>query len=124
MDDAPGPGFGYVDVFDMTGVPKTRLIAGGALNAPWGMTLAPANHFGAFSGMLLVGNFGDGRINVYDPNTGASQGALQDTHGNPISIDGLWALQVGNGASGGDSNAVYFTAGPDDENHGLCRPGP
>jgi uncharacterized protein (TIGR03118 family) len=115
----PGPGNGFVDVYDMSGNLKTRLVAQGALNAPWGMTLAPANNFGAFSGMLLVGNFGDGRINAYDPNTGASQGAMQDTSGNTIAISGLWALRVGNGVSGGDANAVYFAAGPGGEQHGL-----
>ena len=115
----PGAGNGFVDVYDMSGNLKTRLVAKGALNAPWGMTLAPANNFGAFSGMLLVGNFGDGKINAYDPATGASQGAMQDTSGNTIAIPGLWALRVGNGASGGDANAVYFAAGPGGEQHGL-----
>jgi uncharacterized protein (TIGR03118 family) len=120
-DDVPGPHNGYVDVFDMSGNLKTRLISGGALNSPWGMTIAPAANFGAFSGMLLVGNFGDGRINVYDPVAGTSQGFLQNPKGNAIVIPGLWALRVGNGASGGDANAVYFTAGPEsgDTQHGL-----
>jgi uncharacterized protein (TIGR03437 family) len=108
-----------VDVYDMSGNLKTRLIAQGALNAPWGMAIAPANNFGPFSGMLLVGNFGNGRINAFDPATGASQGAMQDTKGNPIAISGLWGLRVGNGASGGDANAVYFAAGPGGEQHGL-----
>jgi uncharacterized protein (TIGR03118 family) len=114
-----GEGNGYVDVFDMSGNLKTRLISGGALNAPWGMAIAPANNFGAFSGMLLVGNFGDGRIDAYDPATGAAQGAIQNQNGQPIIIPGLWALRVGNGASGGDANAVYFTAGGSTEQHGL-----
>ncbi len=119
MDDSPGPGRGYVDVFDMSGNLKTRLIAGGALNSPWGMAIAPAN-FGAFSSMLLVGNFGDGHINVYDPVAGTPLGALASaSSGSAIAIDGLWALQVGNGKSGGDTNAVYFTAGPGGEAHGL-----
>jgi uncharacterized protein (TIGR03118 family) len=116
--DVPGPGNGYVDVFDYSGNLKTRLVAGGALNSPWGMAIAPAN-FGAFSGMLLVGNFGNGRINAYDPNSGASQGFLQDPKGNAITIPGLWGLRVGNGASGGDANAVYFAAGPSNQLHGL-----
>jgi uncharacterized protein (TIGR03118 family) len=118
-DDVAGPGNGYVDVYDMSGTLKTRLIAGGVLNSPWGMTLAPPANFGAFSGMLLVGNFGNGRINVFDPVTGASQGFLQDPKGNPIVIQGLWGLRVGNGASGGDANAVYFASGPGGEQHGL-----
>ncbi len=117
-DDVPGPGNGYVDIFDMNGVLKTRLIAGGALNSPWGIAIAPAN-FGAFSNMLLVGNFGGGNINAYDPAIGTSLGALQNPAGPAISISGLWALQVGNGHSGGDANAVYFTAGPGGEAHGL-----
>jgi len=69
--------------------------------------------------MLLVGNFGNGRINAYDPNSGASQGFLQDPKGNAITIPGLWGLRVGNGASGGDANAVYFAAGPSNQLHGL-----
>ena len=118
-DTVTGAGNGFVDVYDMSGVLKTRLVSRGALNVPWGMTLAPANNFGAFSGMLLVGNNGDGKINAYDPTTGASQGAMQDPSGAPIVIDELWGLRTGNGASGGDANAVYFAAGPGDEQHGL-----
>jgi uncharacterized protein (TIGR03118 family) len=116
--DQAGPGNGYVDVFDMSGTLVTRLIAGGVLNSPWGMAIAPPN-FGAFSNMLLVGNFGNGRINAFDPASGASQGALLDPSGSPITNSGLWALQVGNGKSGGDANAVYFTAGTGGELHGL-----
>jgi len=116
--DAPGPGNGYVDVFDMSGNLVTSLIAAGALDSPWGMAIAPAN-FGTFSNMLLVGNFGNGRINAYDPVAGTSMGALQTPTGSAIGINGLWALQVGNGKSGGDANAVYFTAGPGNQLHGL-----
>ncbi len=119
MDDVAGPGNGYVDIYDMSGNLKTRLISGGALNSPWGMAIAPAN-FGAFANMLLVGNFGDGHINVYDPAAGTPMGALASaSSGAAIAIQGLWALQVGNGKSGGDANAVYFTAGPGGEQHGL-----
>jgi uncharacterized protein (TIGR03118 family) len=118
MDDSPGPGNGYVDIFDMSGNLTKRLIAAGALNSPWGMAIAPAN-FGVFANMLLVGNFGNGQINVYDPAAGTALGALQNPTGSAISISGLWALQVGNGKSGGDANAVYFTAGPGGEQHGL-----
>ena len=116
--DVAGPGNGYVDIFDMSGNLTTRLIAAGALNAPWGMAIAPAN-FGMFSNMLLVGNFGNGLINVYDPAAGTALGALETPSGGAISISGLWALQVGNGKSGGDANAVYFTAGPGNQQHGL-----
>jgi uncharacterized protein (TIGR03118 family) len=118
MDDVAGPGNGYVDIFDMSGNLTTRLISGGALNSPWGMVIAPPN-FGAFANMLLVGNFGNGLINVYDPAAGTPLGALLNPSGSAISIDGLWALQVGNGKSGGDANAVYFTAGPYAEQHGI-----
>lgn len=116
--DVPGPGNGYVDVYDMNGGSLQRLAAGGALNSPWGLAIAPAN-FGPFAGALLVGNFGDGHINVYDYSAGTPMGALQDTNGNTIAISGLWALTPGNGRSGGDTNAVYFSAGPGSGQHGL-----
>src|SRR4029079_8657861 len=95
-----------------------RVASQGVLNAPWGIALAPAN-FGPASNMLLVGNFGDGKINVFDPNTGASKGTLSTGAGRPIVIDGLWGLTFGNGATSGASNSLYFTAGPGDEAHGL-----
>ena len=122
-DDVPGPGHGFVDVFDLNGNLVRRLISGGQLNSPWGLAVAPAD-FGAFSGDLLVGNFGDGKINAFDPATGAYQGTLSDTNGNPLVNLGLWGLQFGNGASGGNANALFFTAGipgPDGaiEDHGL-----
>ena len=118
VGDVAGPGNGYVDIFDMSGNLTTRLIAGGVLNSPWGMAIAPAN-FGTFANMLLVGNFGNGRINAFDPVAGTSLGALQDPTGAAIVISGLWALQDGNGKSGGDANAVYFAAGPGNQLHGL-----
>jgi uncharacterized protein (TIGR03118 family) len=117
-DEVPGAGFGYISKFDPLGVFLGRFASGGALNAPWGMTLAPAS-FGAFGGDLLIGNFGDGRINAFDPITGVFQGALQRPDGSPLEIDGLWGLIVGNGGSGGDPNTLYFTAGIDDETNGL-----
>src|SRR5262249_13067806 len=102
---------GIVDAFDTDGHFLRRVVTGG-VNAPWGLALAPDN-FGAFAGALLVGNFGfgDGKINAYDPNTGAFLGNLTDANGAPIAIEGLWALAFGNGGSGGDTNALYFTAG-------------
>jgi uncharacterized protein (TIGR03118 family) len=117
-DDTPGAGFGYVDVFNPNGTLVKHLISNGVLNAPWGMAIAPAG-FGTIGGMLLVGNFGDGKINVFDPNTGAFKGALQTKTGAPRVIDGLWALIFGNGGSGGAKNTLYFTAGPNNESHGL-----
>ncbi|HEX5430858.1 MAG TPA: TIGR03118 family protein [Bryobacteraceae bacterium] len=116
--DVAGDGNGYVDVYDMSGTLLQSLIEAGDLNSPWGLAMAPAN-FGAFSKMLLVGNFGNGRVNAYDPSSGAPKGSLKDPKGNTIAIDGLWALQVGNGKNGGDTNAVYFSAGPGGEKHGL-----
>ena len=117
-DDVAGPGHGFVDVFDTNGNLISRLISRGSLNSPWGLALAPAN-FGTFSNDLLVGNFGDGHINVFDPNTGAALGSLQDSTGVPIQIDGLWSLQFGNGAAAGATNELFFTAGIDAEAHGL-----
>ena len=117
-DDVAGPGRGFVDVFDTNGNLIRRLIARGSLNSPWGLALAPAN-FGQFSNDLLVGNFGDGHINVFDPNTGAALGSLQNSGGFPIQIDGLWSLQFGNGAAAGATNELFFTAGIDGEAHGL-----
>jgi uncharacterized protein (TIGR03118 family) len=113
-----GAGNGYIAVFDLNGNLLQHLISGGSLNAPWGLAIAPAN-FGAFSNDLLVGNFGDGLINAFDPATGKYLGTLQDANGNNIQLDGLWALIVGNGGSGGDPNAVYFAAGVGGQKHGL-----
>ena len=113
-DGEPGPGLGYVDVFDLNGNLLRRLISDDKLNAPWGLALAPAS-FGDFSGDLLVGNVGDGLINAFDPATGAYLGTLQNTMGDPIVIDGLRGLIFGNGGNGGDLNVLYFTAGPVDE---------
>jgi uncharacterized protein (TIGR03118 family) len=116
-DDVAGAGFGYVDVFDTDGHLIRRLISQGALNAPWGLALAP-RHFGPFSGDLLVGNFGDGAINAYDPQTGNFDGTLMNKDGNQIKIDGLWALRFGNGVIG-TPQTLLFTAGIGDEQHGL-----
>jgi uncharacterized protein (TIGR03118 family) len=116
-----GPGLGVVDVFSPNGVLIQRLAAGGTLNAPWGLAIAPAG-FGDYAGDVLVGNFGDGTINVFNPTTGAFLAQLNDALGAPIVIPNLWALQAGNGGKGGESSAIYFTAGipgPDDGNHGL-----
>ena len=116
-DDVAGPGNGFVDVYDTSGHLLRRLIAGGDLNSPWGLVLAPAS-FGAFANDLLVGNFGDGAIHAYDPTTGAEQGQLTNTDGNPILINGLWALRFGNGTFA-SADTLVFTAGIGDESHGL-----
>lgn len=117
-DEVAGPGLGYVDAYDTNGVLLRRVASGGALNAPWGLALAPAD-FGEFSNDLLVGNFGDGLIHAFDPLTGVFEGTLSDANGNPIKIDGLWGLIFGNGGAGGRADTLYFTAGINDEAHGL-----
>jgi uncharacterized protein (TIGR03118 family) len=116
-DEVAGQGRGFVDVFDSSGRLLDRLIRRGELNAPWGLVIAP-DGFGEFSGDLLVGNFGDGRIHAYDPRNGDFRGELRDQHGRGIVIDGLWALRFGNGVFG-DPTDLVFSAGIDDEAHGL-----
>ncbi|WP_233582768.1 TIGR03118 family protein [Corallococcus sp. CA053C] len=117
-DDVAGKGFGFVNVFDASGQFVRRLITRGRLNAPWGLALAPAS-FGKFSNHLLVGNFGDGRINAYDPITGRFKGRLERPNGNAIEIEGLWGLSFGNGLLDQPTDTLFFTSGPDDEEHGL-----
>jgi uncharacterized protein (TIGR03118 family) len=90
----------------------------GRLNSPWGLAIAPAT-FGRFSNDLLVGNFGDGRINAVDPATGDFLGQLRDANNNPITIDGLWGLDFGNDANAGPKTTLFFTAGPNGEVDGL-----
>jgi uncharacterized protein (TIGR03118 family) len=116
-DEVAGAGLGYIDVFDTSGHLLRRLVSQGALNAPWGLAVAP-RHFGPFSGDLLVGNFGDGAINAYDPRTGAFRGTLENKDGNQIKVNGLWALRFGNGVIG-TPRTLLFTAGIGDEDHGL-----
>src|SRR4029453_5995704 len=108
----------FVDVYSTRGHLLRRLIRRGELNAPWGLVQAPAAGFGRFSGALLVGNFGDGRINAYDPWTGAFRGRLRHEDGSPIQIEGLWGLRFGNGITG-TPTTLLFTAGIDDEANGL-----
>ena len=117
-DDVAGAGLGLVNVFDSGGNLIKQLVTGGALNAPWGVALAPAD-FGTFSGALLVANFGDGKINVFDPVNGSLLGTLGSADGLPIVIDGLWGIAFGNGINGQPTNTLFFTAGPDDEAHGA-----
>jgi uncharacterized protein (TIGR03118 family) len=117
-DEIAGPHKGYVSVYDTDGNLLQHLIAKGKLNAPWGITMAPAA-FGPLSNALLIGNFGNGKINAYDPNTGQFLGKLKAKAQHGSRIEGLWALTVGNGVTAGDTDKVYFSAGPDDESHGL-----
>ena len=117
--EAIGAGNGFVDVFDTNGNLVQRLISsGGALNEPWGITLATAN-FGAYSNDLLVGNFGDGKINAFDPNSGAFLGVLTNSQGSPLVNDALWALDFGNNSTGSNPNSLYFTAGINNQADGL-----
>jgi uncharacterized protein (TIGR03118 family) len=112
-DVVPGHGLGIVDVYTVDGKLVRRLVNPGfhsPLNEPWGVAIAPAG-FGPFGGDLLVGNLGDGRINAFDPNTGRFLGPLRSASGCPITIDGLWGLQVGTAAFGGPSSVIY-SAGP------------
>jgi uncharacterized protein (TIGR03118 family) len=117
-DDVSGMGHGFVDVYDTSGNLLRRLITRGQLNSPWGLALAPAT-FGEFANDLLVGNFGNGRINAYDPNTGEFLGRLGLSPNHPISIDGLWSLSFGNNGLAGPSSTLFFTAGLNDEADGL-----
>jgi len=105
-----GAAGGIVDVFDLDGNLERRLTSGGTLDEPWGMALAPAG-FGEFGGALLVGNHGDGTISAFDPAAGTFLGQLADGVGDPLVNDGLWALQFGNGGSGGLPDELFFTAG-------------
>ena len=127
-DDVAGPGNGFVDAYDLNGNFIQRVASAGELNSPWGLALAPEG-FGRFSGDLLVGNFGNGRIHAFDPNslTPAGEfeavGLMHSSGGRPIQIDGLWALQFGHGttptSANGLTTTLFFTAGPSEEDHGL-----
>ena len=117
-DEIDGLGKGYVDEFDLHGNLITRVASEGTLDAPWGLAIAPSS-FGDYKGDLLVGNFGDGKINAYNPLTFAFIGQLLDSNGQPLSIQGLWGLSVGNGGSAGSTQSLYFTAGSNGESNGL-----
>jgi len=117
-DDVAGAGHGFVTEFDTNGNFLRRIATQSTLDSPWGRAIAPAS-FGALAGDLLVGNFGDGRINVFNLTTLTSDGQLPGANGTPLDIDGLWALIPGNDGNGGNSSSIYFSAGPGDEMHGL-----
>ena len=118
IDEVAGVGRGYVTVYTTSGVLSMRLHWGPWLNAPWGVALAPAD-FGSLSNLILVGQFGSGKIAAFDPATGKFRGLMRGEHHRAVKIDGLWALSFGNGAGAGPTNSLYFTAGTDDEAHGL-----
>jgi uncharacterized protein (TIGR03118 family) len=118
FDDVVGPGLGFVEVFTPGGHLIRRLQHGDWLNAPWGVTLAPSD-FGAFSHYLLVGQFGSGQIAAYNLETGKFAGLVRDPGDQVLAIEGLWALSFGNGANAGSATTLFFTAGIEDEAHGL-----
>jgi len=121
MDEVAGQGLGFVDAYDLAGNLLGRVAQHGVLDAPWGLALAPPG-FGRFGGDLLVGNFGNGKINAYEELGNGHfehRGELRGADGKPLVIDGLWALRFGNGAAAGPTSTLFFTAGPDDESHGL-----
>jgi uncharacterized protein (TIGR03118 family) len=118
LDETTGAGLGIINVFSTNGAFIGRLVTGGVLDAPWGMTIAPAN-FGDFSNALLVANSGDGRIHAYSPHSGALLGSLNKEDRTPIVIDGLWGIAFGNGVQGQATNTLFFTAGPANETRGL-----
>jgi uncharacterized protein (TIGR03118 family) len=120
-DEIAGQGLGRVDVYDLAGNLLGGIDGHGQLNAPWGLAIAPAS-FGTFAGDLLVGNFGDGRINAYreeSPGQFVHVAKLRGSDNQPLEIDGLWALQVSQGGNNGTAGQLFFTAGPDEESHGL-----
>jgi uncharacterized protein (TIGR03118 family) len=116
-DEADGAGFGFVDIFDTNGKLIKQLLAGGSLNAPWGLALAPAD-FGTLSNALLVGNFGDGTIQGYDAATGEHLGAITDAKGVAITVPGLWGIAFGNDADNQPHNSLFVAGGPNDEADG------
>lgn len=134
-DELHGPGLGFVNAFDLDGNRIARVASRGKLNAPWGIVMAPHN-FGRFSDDLLIGNFGDGRINAYEVRHEHGpgdqhghghherpayrfDGQLKMRHGGPVEIDGLWGIAFGNGVQNQPTNTLFFASGPDDEMHGL-----
>jgi uncharacterized protein (TIGR03118 family) len=123
-DEVAHQGFGFVDAYDTSGNLIRRIAQHGQLNAPWGIAMAPASGFGAFSGDLLIGNFGDGEISAYEPQddgTWELVDQLRTSNNKVLSIDGLWALEFGRGSlqNNGPITTLFFTAGPNDETAGL-----
>jgi len=114
-------GAGYIDIFSTDGVFEARFATAGNLNAPWGMVLTPPS-FGPLGGDFWIGNFGDGNINAYTINgagIGTQVGQPKDKKGNPLNVDGLWALVFGNGTNNASKTSLYFTAGPKMESEGI-----
>lgn len=117
-DNVDGSGLGFVDVFDTAGNLLQHFASAGPLNAPWGVAQAPGN-FGRFSGDILIGNFGDGTINAFDPASGQSLGAINLPNGTAFVQPGLWGIAFGNGLDNQPTNTLFFAAGPNDEADGV-----
>jgi uncharacterized protein (TIGR03118 family) len=120
-DETPGAGLGYVDVFDFSGNLVSRFASGGALNAPWGIAVAPTG-FGSIAGDVLIGNFGDGKINIFSPNgnqLATSVGSLNGSNGQALSFPGLWSLAFGNGDSDKPLTTLFYTAGFANQTDGV-----
>jgi uncharacterized protein (TIGR03118 family) len=119
-DELAGESLGFVDAYGLDGALLARVTQHGQLNAPWGLALAPTT-FGRYAGDLLIGNFGNGEINAFEETQAGFEhrGTLRDTDGKKLAIDGLWALEFGNTGSNGSPETLFFTAGPDEESHGL-----
>jgi uncharacterized protein (TIGR03118 family) len=118
-DNTSGAGLGLVNIFDTNGTLVRHLVpAGGVLNGPWGMALAPAD-FGTLSNMLLVGNFGDGAINAFDPSSGQVVGSIKNAGGTAFAVPGLWGIAFGNGANNQPKNTLFYAAGTNDEANGA-----
>src|SRR5260370_12341244 len=118
-DDVPGAGHGFIDIFDTEGKLVKRFVSQGQLNSPWGMAWTPFEGFAKFNNALFVGNFGDGSINAFDFDSGEFLGKVTNAAGTAINIPGIWALQFGLGVAGAASSSLFFTAGINDEQHGL-----
>src|SRR5262245_14498489 len=118
-DEVAGAGLGFADIFDPNGHLILQLRSGHWMNAPWGVALAPDTGFGKMNGRLLVGQFGSGQIAIFDLDHGNFHGMLNGRQGQPLTIEGLWALRFGNGGTAGPKRTLFFTAGIDDEAHGL-----
>jgi uncharacterized protein (TIGR03118 family) len=114
----PGVGNGFVDAYNLDGTLQGRIATQGTLDSPWGLAIAPSS-FGTFAGDLLVGNFGNGRINAYDLSSNSFVSQLNELNGSPVDIDGLWTLTIGNDGRGGSADKLYFTAGPERGANGL-----
>ncbi|MGF6818424.1 uncharacterized protein (TIGR03118 family) [Paraburkholderia atlantica] len=117
-DDVAGAGLGMVDVYDTAGNLKQRFATGGPLNAPWGIAQAPAS-FGAMSGAIIIGNFGDGIINAFNASSGQSMGPISGPNNSPIVEHGVWGIAFGNDLSNQPSSTLFFAAGPNDEADGV-----